>query len=160
MKKILTVFFLTALLSFSVNIYASAENVNSVVQGNVGLTETPPEIGVIEGITPYSTQKPKETWNLSQKGKYPFAGAANHNSLYTDYLLTGKKSATLYVKNTSNTYNLKVSFKQKKALLDSEVMPEKTLKPGESLTYSLTLDTSGKYYLLAKAPSKFEGYIK
>lgn len=142
------------------NTYAGAENVNFAVQGNVGLNETPPQMEVTEGIIPYSKKKPKDTWNVSEKGKYSFSGAANHNSLYTNYLLTGKKSVTLYVKNNSNTYNLKVSFKQNKALLDSEVMPEKTLKPGESLTFNLTLDTSGKYYLLAKAPSKFEGYIK
>lgn len=152
-KKFLTVMFLSTLLAFSGSTFASAEE-------NVGVTEVAPGQPDTSGeITPYSTTYPKSVWNLSTQGKYNFSGAANNQKLYTNYLFTGKKHASLYIENTSSTYSITAKFRQKKTLLDSTVYTV-TLKPGQWVSRALTLDQSAHYYLEVAAPSKFKGYIQ
>ena len=141
------------------NTLANAESINSEVIENVGLTEEPPQDTRTGGITPFSMSKPSNIWNLSSKGRYNFSGATEYNLLYTNYLFTGKKSVTLYIKNTSGTYDLDVSFKEKKLLSDTTVWGA-DIRIGKAVTIPLTLNSSSNYYLVANYPGKFEGYIE
>lgn len=159
MKKTLIVVLLSTLFVLSAHTSASAESVNSEAQENVGLTEVAPQEVISGEITPYSMQKPSNVWNLSNRGRYDFAGVTDYNLLYTNYLFTGKKTVTIYVKNTSKTYDLNISLRQKK-LFSDPVIWGVTAFPGGAGSVTLTLDSSAHYYLVAGPPSKFEGYIE
>lgn len=171
MKKFLTVAFLSSVFAFSMNNFANAEDseysknledlggVVYEVQENIGLTEEPPQQIEAGAITPYTMQKPSNVWNLYSQGRYSFSGVTVNNPLYTNFLFTGKKTVKLYVKNDSSTYDLDVSFKEKKLLADSQKWGIHII-PGGSVTVTLTLDSSANYYLVAQPQAKFSGYIE
>lgn len=143
----------------NVDISETQEIVKISTQENVGLTEVPPQEPTTGEITPYSTSYPSNIWNLANKGRYDFEGVGQSNVLYSDYLFTGKKSVTLYVKNTSSTFDLNVSIRKKNAFSDSVVWGI-YIAPGGSITTPITLDTTEYYYLQTNPPAKFEGYIQ
>lgn len=173
MKKIIEIIFLSALFTFSVSVFASAESVDSIVeeidvvsfeaqdfetQENVGVSALEETVEV----TPYGVLKPSSSsvWNLYTQGRYDFSGNATGSDLYTNYYLTGKSSVKIVITNHSSKNNLEVSFMQLNTFLDTTIK-NYTVTPGATLTaYPPTISSSEKYYLLFKGPSNFSGYIE
>lgn len=128
-------------------------------QENVGVNDIGPGVGEPNQIVPYGTSKPTSTWNLSKKGRYSFNGSSNSSTLYTDYLLTGKSSVKIYVRNNDHQYSLKFKVKRKDLVFDNTVESYE-LALGKDTTINLTLDKSSNYYIEFTGPSTFSGYIE
>lgn len=149
--------------SLESQILNSNEFVNEVVyetQENVGVNDVEPGVGEPNIIVPYGTSKPTSTWDLSTQGRYTFSGSANSFvSLYTNYLLTGKSSVKIYVRNNDHQYSLKFKVKRKDLIFDNTVKSYE-LALGKDTTINLTLDKSSNYYIEFTGPNTFSGYIE
>lgn len=155
-------------IGFSINVNASElelqeldsnDSVFDETQENEGVNDVEPGIGNKDLIIPYGTSKPSSIWNLSTKGRYSFKGSSNSSTLYTDYLLTGKSSVNIFVKNTDHQYSLKFKVKRKDLLLDNTI-GSYVVPLGKSGTVNLTLNKSSNYYIEFTGPNNFSGYIQ
>ncbi|WP_144787403.1 hypothetical protein [Lysinibacillus fusiformis] len=153
---------------FSVNASAaealdSNEFKNEVVyetQENVGVNDVEPGLGEPNVIVPFGTSKPTSTWDLSTQGRYPFSGSANSAvSLYTNYLLTGKSSVKIYVRNNDHQYSLKFKVKRKDLVFDNTIGSYE-LALGKDTTINLSFDKSSNYYIEFSGPNNFSGHIE
>lgn len=143
-----------------VDISETQEIVKISTQENVGLNEVGPGVGDPNEIVPYGTSKPTSTWDLSTKGRYTFSGYLNSvRSLYTDYLLTGKSSVDIYVKN-NDTIRLKFKVKRKDTIFDNQIGPTYELEAGKSGTVTVSLDASSKYYIEFQGSCDVFGWIE
>ncbi|MFJ6264142.1 hypothetical protein ACIQGW_03865 [Lysinibacillus xylanilyticus] len=153
MKNLLKIVALSTAFAFSMTIFASAESLEPVVDGNQGVSEVEDNAGV----STRGTTKPSTVWNLYSKGRYDFKGNAASSDLFTNYLLTGKSQFKIVVTNTNNI-NLKIYLK-KKGFIDTTVW-DHDLKPGNTLTGFPQVNSGDNYYLIFKGPSNFNGYIE
>lgn len=135
-------------------------SVSHETQENIGVNDVEPGIGNKDLITTYGTSKPTSIWNLSTKGRYPFRGSSNSSTLYTDYLLTGKSSAEIFVNNTDHQYSLKFRVKQKDLIFDKTVGGPYEVPLGRSGTVTVSLNKSSNYYIEFTGPNNFNGYIE
>ncbi|QTD40355.1 hypothetical protein [Sporosarcina sp. Te-1] len=136
------------------------EIVEISTQENVGLNEVGPGVGDPNEIVPYGTSKPTSTWDLSTQGRYTFSGYLNSvRDLYTNYLLTGKSSAEIYIWNNDTT-RLRFKVMQKNLLFDSQIGPTYELAAGATGTVNVSLDASKNYYIVFQGPCDVGGWIQ
>ncbi|TGN30378.1 hypothetical protein [Lysinibacillus sp. S2017] len=131
-------------------------------QENVGVSEVVPGVGNPNVIVPYGVSKPTSIWNLSSQGTYSFGGSSGGADLYTDYLLTGKSSVTIKVRNNDHQYSLKFVLKRKDLIFDTTVGGPWQVSVGPGTDGSVTvsgLDKSANYYIQFTGPNNFNGSI-
>lgn len=144
----------------NIDISENQEIIEISNQENVGVNEVEPGIGDPNQIVPYGTSKPTSTWNLSTKGRYTFSGyLTSVRSLYTNYLLTGKSSVSIYVRNNGTT-SMKFKVMRKDLVFDNQVGSTYQVSAGKSGTVTVTLDSSKNYYIEFLGPCDFNGYIQ
>lgn len=150
-KKLFSMFLLGACLASStVSVFASS------VEQNVGVSPIKRwEVQTKE------TTIPTTTWNVSDKGKYDFSGQAAKQTLFTNYLFTGKTNYSIYVDNKkAATNNLSVTVYKSKSGLDSPIKTASVQGQYPSTISVSNLSSSDKIYVGFEAPSHFSGYIK
>ncbi|MEC5422563.1 hypothetical protein QGM71_03535 [Virgibacillus sp. C22-A2] len=108
----------------------------------------------IHGLDP-----PGSVWDVTRKGQYDFAGKASGSTLYTNYLITGKSSYRLEIKNIQND-TLRVDLMKRNSWIDSRVATYNLSAKSTRYTFPSGLDSSGHYYLKFYAPSEFSGNIR
>lgn len=129
-------------------------------QENVGVNDVGPGVGDKDLIVPYGTSKPTSTWDLAKKGTYTFNGSSNSaGALYTNYLLTGKSSVKIFVRNNDHQYSLKFKVKRKDLVFDNTIKSYE-VPLGKDGSYTLSLDKSSNYYIEFSGPNNFSGYIQ
>lgn len=111
------------------------------------------------GISIQSTSLPTSTWNLSTKGIYSFAGKADNQDLYSNYLFTGATKTQIQCTNKRTDKNLKVQLVRDDPYFDTAVSTVNVPKNGSSNWNVTGLSSSSKYYLRFYAPCEFNGYI-
>lgn len=126
-------------------------------EANIGVTNDPSYI-FEEGVVPFSTYLPTDTWDLSKNTKYNFSGKANTETLYTNYLFTGVSKVKIHVNNTSSS-TLKVELKKDKSGLNT-VTSSKKIEGNNYIEWTVNVDSSSKYYIRFVAPCNFNGYIE
>lgn len=128
-------------------------------QENVGVNDVEPGVGEPNLIVPYGTSKPTSTWNLSTQGRYDFNGSTSGPTLYTNYLLTGKSSVKIWVRNNHHQYSLKFKVKRKDLVFDNTIGSYE-VAVGKDGTFTVSLDKSSNYYIEFSPPNNFSGYIE
>lgn len=132
----------------------------SETQENVGVNEVGPGVGDPNEIVPFGTSKPTSVWNLSTQGRYGFAGSSSSMAtLYTNYLITGKSSFTINVRNYHST-PLVVKLKRKDAIIDNTLgtyTVKRFTTSQDDLNVTWNVNSSSNYYLDFEGPSDFSG---
>ncbi|KYG90733.1 hypothetical protein A0U40_07100 [[Bacillus] sp. KCTC 13219] len=157
---------LSAVLVFSAHTFVNAEDadikerniISFDAQENIGVSDQPPILVLTDKVTTYGTDRPLSKWDLSTNGKYNFSGGASNSTLYTDYYFTGKNQVTLVIKNNSFSNFLDVGLAEV-SLLGGTVWGAQ-IGLGKTLTITIPVDSSKKYYLAFGAPSNFTGSIQ
>lgn len=157
MKKI---FKNLVLCIMSVCLLSGAISVSAADGKMIGLsTDEPVKSGI---FVPFDINRPTNSWDISDKGRYSFDGESDHSTLYTNYLFYGKtnykiwcfneRSANLTIKVHSGTFPYPVQ--------KTVSIPEgnKSNGNGYSFTYN-TGDSDEKFYLEFVAPCNAWGYV-
>lgn len=107
------------------------------------------------------TKVPTSTWNIATDGTYEFAGQAAYNTLYTEYLLTGKKSYEISIYNKKSYLEyLDVEVFRSKFGAD-ESLGTKTIQGQTTGKISVSnLNTSDKIYIAFYVPVHASGSVK
>ena len=105
-----------------------------------------------------SVSIPSSVHNLNTAGQYDFHGEAYAQDLYTNYLFTGVSKVKIHVKN-NHSKRLKVQLKEKKAGINP-VVSTQYVEANNSATYTVSVNSSKKYYIRFVHECVFEGYIK
>lgn len=106
-----------------------------------------------------STSLPTSTWNLSTKGSYTFAGEANIQDLYSNYLFTGVTKVSIGCQNKRTDRVLTVKLVRDDPAFDT-VVSSVSIPKGGYLAWPVTgLSSPSKYYLRFYAPCYFTGSI-
>lgn len=156
-KKISSLIMATVMISNINSVFVSADELN-------GLTTNPNYFSTSVGdISTYDNTIPTNVWNLSSSGMYNFNGSANGQaSLYTNYLFTGVNTLAISVKNNHKSNALKVKVCQRINVGDysiSKTIESFTVYSGNTVSRSVKVDSSKRYYLEFSSPSNFNGYI-
>ncbi len=155
MKKIVSIILSTVLIIMgnSIPILASSSTDSSqyINSANIGVSPYEPS-----DISPNGTGIPSKVWDISDDGRYDFAGNSYEQPLYTEYKLTGKDSYTIHITNNSN-YKLTVKVKTR-----THTYSTNTLAANTTSDYSVTgMKASTKFYIyFAGASQDFSGYIE
>lgn len=124
---------------------------------NIGVALTTPSTNSNSEITPYSTAKPSDVWNVKSDGQYNFSGWSYYQTLYTNYKFKGKKSYTIYIENTGSN---PITVKAKKGL---KTYGSKKIAAGKTGTITLSnMDKKTEFYISFSSGNEyqFNGYIK
>lgn len=105
------------------------------------------------------TDKPgkNKIWDISSDGKYSGSGLAGTSDLYSNYYFTGVTKMKISVTNNSSKNKLKVKVFKKGAIFSSSSV---TVPASGTTTWTISTDSSTKYYLEFLAPCDFSWYIK
>lgn len=87
--------------------------------------------------------------NVATDGAYFFHGSQEKTDLYTNYLITGKSSYQVVVKNNSDTEDLYLKILGKK----------ERVAAGTTLVFSVNTSASKKFPIFFYSPCYFEGNI-
>ncbi|CAK7000613.1 hypothetical protein KQI38_05685 [Tissierella carlieri] len=125
---------------------------------NVGLSTIKP---YESEITISGTKVPTSTWNIATEGIYEFAGQAAYETLYTEYLITGKTSYDISVYNKKGYLDyLNIEVFKKKFGFD-ESLKTQSIQGQTTKNFSVSnLKTSDKIYIAFYVPVHANGSIK
>ncbi|MDD2482170.1 MAG: hypothetical protein PHF82_08600 [Lutispora sp.] len=157
-KKLLSLVLVVIMLcAMSTSVFASDSNYSDAVS-----VEKVEEI--YNGVSPQeptdiqtrSTSIPTDVWDITEDGRYDFAGTSYYQNLYTNYKFTGKDSYTVEVTNNGDN-NLTVKVKTR-----LKTYSTKTIAPGTTSNYSVTgMKSSTEFYILFQGSDQdFSGYIE
>lgn len=160
MKKL----FLSTLLSLTL---IGGASVSLASNANYNISTEPPTISTNIGINTEhdGTSKwviyPDSTWDISTKGEYEINGFGDHSDLYTNYLLTGKTSYTIVIKNDMTQTDMKYKvYKKIDNFFDKRLKTVSISYQDEKTTTISGLNEKDEIYILFFAPADFHGSIK
>lgn len=107
-----------------------------------------------------SVSKPTSVWDWSQ-GYDDLNGAADYQSLYSDYLYTDVSAMSIYMENLSSKYELSFAVYSLEPWYTSDIRVfYATVPVGGSIGRMISGLYSGKeYYVIVFAPCKFTGHV-
>ncbi|RSX53864.1 hypothetical protein D2E25_0170 [Bifidobacterium goeldii] len=111
---------------------------------NIGLTTDPSYL--IEGKKTRGQDLPGPVWNISSKGAYSFKGSNIYQFIYTNYLFTGKKNYTIWIRNTGSS-PIDIYTTKRRLLVEDTNIDKHTVNPGVGLQYTVSTGSSDKIYL-------------
>ncbi|MGN0458683.1 MAG: hypothetical protein ACI4IL_06920 [Eubacterium sp.] len=154
MKKVKKIF--CSLLSLIICSIIFANTMCVFASDNIGVSTNPNYLNKNIYST-YSVSIPSKIYNLGTSGKYEFQGEAYSQDLYSNYLFTGVSKVKIHVENNYKK-RLKVQLKEKKSGINP-VVSTQYVEADNMATYTVSVDSSKKYYIRFVHECVFEGYI-